>query len=384
MKKDRILFLGAGPAFTRSIVFQDKYLRLSSVYSGDIITPVPGVDYLDLTRVGYFDIHPFLYYRGSSILRNVYSCFHTVLRALKIHYLGRRYRVVISPNPLLTGLTALFIAKITGAKSIIEVNGNFESAFKFSRLGRKKANRAEKIKDKLSRPLIKSTLKWADMVKLTYRDQLKPLKMCDEDRITRICFPNYVPIRTFIESEKHDGRYILLLGFPWYLKGVDILIKAFHKISPYYPDMRLKVVGWCPDGREYFESLTAGDPRIELLEPVHYEQVIPLMTGCTMYVLASRTDSSPRVLREAMASQKPIIAANVDGVPDLIRDGYNGLLFEMENVDDLAEKILVLLENHELGRSLGQNGLFHVQKHLSEDRYINSFQDMIERTLGDS
>ena len=218
------------------------------------------------------------------------------------------------------------------------------------------------------------------MVKLVYAKQLSPLKI-EEKKVRIMSFPNIVPIKYFLEKEKKDGKYILLLGFPWYLKGVDILIKAFKEISKEFPDYRLKIVGWCPEGKEYFENLAKHNTQIDLCNPVYYEGVIKLMTECSLYILASRTDSSPRVLREAMASKKPIIAANIDGVPDLIKDGFNGLLFEKENVGDLADKIRLLLSDKFLAKRLAQNGYEYVQEHLSEKQYITQYNKMIDKVL---
>ena len=375
----RVLFLGAGPAMTDSVGFQDKYSLLSQHFTGDIITPVAGKNYLNVKQAGAFRVHAFVYYYGNSIMRNVYTFLYTMIRALRIYYRGRKYTHVISPNPLVTGLIALLISKFTGAKCIVEVNGNFESAFKFGDKGKREPGLSERVKDRVSKIMIAFVLKRSDMVKLVYVDQLKPLNI--KGSIKTTSFPNFVPIKRFIESPKKDAKYILLLGHPWYLKGVDILINAFNKITNEFPEYHLKVVGWCPEGRDFFENLARDNPRIELCEPVYYEEVIPLMTCCSLYVLASRTDSSPRVLREAMASKKPIIAADIDGIPALIKDGYNGLLFEKENVADLADKIRAVFNDAKLAQELSENGFQYVKEHLSEQRYVENYRMMIEKTL---
>ena len=82
-----------------------------------------------------------------------------------------------------------------------------------------------------------------------------------------------------------------------------------------------------------------------------------------------------------MAAKKPIIAANIDGVPELIKDGFNGLLFEKENVDDLAGKIRLLLSDKSLAQRLAQNGYEYVQEHLSERQYITQYKKMVEQVL---
>ena len=57
-----------------------------------------------------------------------------------------------------------------------------------------------------------------------------------------------------------------------------------------------------------------------------------------------------------MAAGKPVIGSRVGGVPYYIREGETGLIFESENVDELAEKLRLLLSSPELQARLGQNG----------------------------
>ena len=139
------------------------------------------------------------------------------------------------------------------------------------------------------------------------------------------------------------------------MKGVDILIKAFNKISNEFSEYTLKVVGYCDD-KSYFEKISSNNKQIQLCNPVNYSEVIKLMEGCSLFILPSRTEAMGRVLLEAMASKKPIIASNVDGIPTYIKDGYNGLLFESENVDDLAEKMHTVMSDENYARQLADNG----------------------------
>jgi glycosyltransferase involved in cell wall biosynthesis len=286
---------------------------------------------------------------------------------------------IFSNDPLLTGLISLILGKLINAKVVIEVNGNFESAFKYGSTGKAELTFEEKIKDKLSKHIIRFTLKRADTVKLVSHRQLKPLMdVSDINKIKSFSFPNFVPIQYFMNESPPDKRYVLLVGFPWYLKGVDILIKAFNNITAEFPDLRLKVVGWCPSGRDFFENLTQGNPNIELCNPVPRMEVVKLMNECSLYVLASRTDASPRVLREAMASKKPIIAANIDGIPELVINNYNGILFEKENVDDLTQKMRMILYDKTFADKIAKNGFEYVQRKFSEKIYIKQYKEMIE------
>ena len=374
MSSINILFMQTGPMMpdiTGKI--KTKYDYFSLFASGFIVTPVAKDEkYLQIDRIGKFDIFSFYYYSGNPIIRNLIYAIRVFIAVAK-YTRENNINFVVSPNPLFCGLIALLIRSFTGAKVIVEVNGNFEAAFTVEE--RKNISLWARAKYKISMILIPFVLRRADKIKLVYSHQLGPLGM--KDPLPIVAFPNFVPIESFLKAEKSDKGYVLLLGYPWYLKGVDVLIKAFQIISPQFPQLRLKIVGWCPEGYDYFEDLANGNPNIELSEPVHYEKVIPLVANCSVYVLASRTDSSPRVIREAMACKKPIVASAIDGVPELIEDGVNGLLFEKENVQELAEKLLTVLTDKDFAQELAINAYHHVQEKLSEKRYMEKYQSMI-------
>lgn len=386
MKKYRLLFLGTRSEPSKSpSIFQEKFFCLSREFSGDIITPIVTDDDLKVKSLGNFNIHPFPYHRGNGIVRNLLMFVFTVHKALKIYYFDKKkYDVILSPNPLVSGLTAIIIGWLTGAKVILEINGNFESAFRFDEAPQDSNSLIKTIsliKEIISSFIILFTIRNASMIKLLYKDQINPLNIKNRERIKIASFHDFTPIYLFAEHEKKDGKYILLLGYPWYLKGVDLLIQAFNNICDQIPDYRLKIVGWCPYGKEYFEGLTQGNDRIELCDPVYYDKVLDLMCECSLLVLASRTEAMGRVLLEAMASRKPVVASNVGGIPAVVKHEFNGLLFEKENVEQLAACMKRVLTEQDFQKQLVDNGFVFVQEVLSEDSYLRHFSKMITATM---
>ena len=175
--------------------------------------------------------------------------------------------------------------------------------------------------------------------------------------------------------------YILFIGHPWYLKGVDILIKAFKKISSTFPNYKLKIIGWCPNGRDFFENLAKPNSNIELLAPLVFKDVPKVMADYSMFVLPSRTEAMGRVLIEAMACKKPVIASNVDGIPNIVKNNFNGLLFESENVDDLTDKIHMVLGDKNLADKLSTNAYKYLLENFTEEHYVGNFKNMLDKTF---
>ncbi|MFO0754192.1 MAG: glycosyltransferase family 4 protein [Thermodesulfovibrionales bacterium] len=374
----RLLFLKLGPHFIPDEKpIKEKYALLAPFFISDIIAVVHEKR---LRRVSEGNFHllglylaPFM--RFHTLFRNLLYALYSVSLAVYTHYFRYKYDVVITYDPIMTGLLGLLISKLTGAKLIVEVNGNYEKAFTFHS---GKAGAVKWIKKAYCRLMIPFVLTHASSVKLLYGSQLKAFPV-PRPLSSIFIFPNFVPVRHFKPAVR-SSPYILFLGYPWHLKGVDILIKAFNKLCAEFPEYSLKVVGYCPDKTEYIR-LAGENKRIELCDPVWHAEVVELLSGCSLFVLPSRTEAMGRVLVEAMASRKPIVASNVDGIPSLIRYGETGLLFETENEDDLADKIRTVLRDKHYAKKLADNAYAFVHTHLSEERYLANFLGMIEKTV---
>jgi glycosyltransferase involved in cell wall biosynthesis len=301
---------------------------------------------------------------------------YVIINTLYLHYFKHKYTAIVAPEPLVSGMIALFLSKVTGAAAIVEVNGQFESAFRFE--GGKQTVMA-RLKHGYTQKIVPYVLRRASAVRLLYADQVRTF-MGPGPLPNAFAFADFVSIHQF-QPAQGDSKYILFVGYPWHLKGVDVLISAFNEVSAEFPEWSLKVVGYCPD-KSPFVKLANGNERIVLSDPVEYSEVVKLMAECSLFVLPSRTEAMGRVLLEAMASRKPIIASNVDGIPSVVKDGETGLLFESENVSDLAAKLRRILANPGYAAELAENGYDHVHRHLSERCYVSQFTHMVESVTG--
>jgi glycosyltransferase involved in cell wall biosynthesis len=373
-----ILFLKLGPYFPASdISVKEKYNLLSKNYEGEIIAVV-NRKYFRHYSIGNFLVRG-LYLsqkiRYINLLRNFLFLIFTITIATYSHYFKRNYDVIIAYDPLGTGIIGLIISKLIGAKFIVEVNGNFKAAFISTQ---KTSTFFEQLKKKLSEFIIPLVLKHADGIKLLYQNQMEAFNKLKLFCLIE-CFHDFVPVSHF-KQNSNESKYILFMGHPWHLKGVDILIRAFNQVSPEFPEYILKIVGYCDD-KTYFTNLCENNDKIHLCHPVQYNDAIKLMEGCALFILPSRTEAMGRVLLEAMASKKPIIASDVDGIPTYIKHSFNGLLFQSENVQDLAEKMRILLKDKKYAEQLAENGYRFVVEKLSEKCYLKNYSDFIERIL---
>lgn len=130
------------------------------------------------------------------------------------------------------------------------------------------------------------------------------------------------------------------------LKGVDLLVRAFHQLDE--PAATLTLHGNHLKNLAYTAELTRwsdGDPRIHFAGPFARDERAEVLRGLDVVVVPSRWyENAPFVIAEAQAMKTPVIAADLGGMAEVVRDGVDGLLFTPEGVDDLARCLRRLID----------------------------------------
>ena len=142
-------------------------------------------------------------------------------------------------------------------------------------------------------------------------------------------------------------------------KGIETLIEVVYKLRDSFKDINVTMIGDGPflyvDGlRKKIKDLGI-EERFKFKGFLKSPQIAEELISSGIYILPTYMDNSPNSLCEAMAVGMPVIASNVGGIPSLINNGENGLLFEAGNADDLYHKIKLLLKNKELAIKIAAN-----------------------------
>ena len=95
----------------------------------------------------------------------------------------------------------------------------------------------------------------------------------------------------------------------------------------------------------------------------------PVVNEADIVVLCSRNEAFGRVIVEAMLLKKPVVGANSGGVPEIIKEGYNGLLYDPEDSVGLADRIEYLINNRDKIAETGENGYRFALENFSEEKY---------------
>lgn len=179
------------------------------------------------------------------------------------------------------------------------------------------------------------------------------------------------------------GTIILAVGGLVPEKGMVELISAFEHAARNHPDLRLVVVGNGPL-RSALESLgqRMGRGRVILPGAVSNRQVADYMRSADILLHPSHAEGLPNVVLEAMASELPVIAADVGGLPEVVVPGETGLLFEAQDARQLESHLLQLLSDRALACQMGRAGRArvldcHSWEHNARE-HIRIYQDLLD------
>ena len=162
-----------------------------------------------------------------------------------------------------------------------------------------------------------------------------------------------------------DKKIVLYVGHFGLRKGVPILLEAMKMAAAEVKDSYLVCVGgippWLPRGEymSYLERLVREcelKDRVLFLDRVRQEMLPAFYSAASVFVLPSYYEAFPKVLIEAMACERPVIATLPGGTIDSVKDGVNGFLVPYANVKVLAERVVTLLQDDGMARRMGSKG----------------------------
>lgn len=105
--------------------------------------------------------------------------------------------------------------------------------------------------------------------------------------------------------------------------------------------------------------------------------MISFQGNIDIFVLSSHYEGFGYVLIEAMAKQKPVIAFSIGSSAEIIDDGINGFIIEKFDVNQLTEKVKLLINNEELRKQMGQNGYNKVKELFSVEKTVDAVESLI-------
>ncbi len=163
----------------------------------------------------------------------------------------------------------------------------------------------------------------------------------------------------FKKDESADDRedIILFVGRDYFRKGILTIFRAMPLILKELPIARLVIVG-----KEFWHSrmlakLLSVNLPVEFTDGLTRDQLIKYYRKTRILVLPSKVEAFGISIIEAMAAGTPVVASKVGGIPEIITNGENGLLFKRGDFRELAQMVGLSLKDEKIRKRLIENGL---------------------------
>lgn len=193
------------------------------------------------------------------------------------------------------------------------------------------------------------------------------------------CVPNFAHLEGFEGLPEKD--YFCYVGRLSHEKGLDILIRAAATLE----SGRLLVVGDGPEkGALKALARELGAHRVEFAGFRGGAELRRILAESQFVVLPSRWyENLPYTVMEAFASSKAVVASRIGGIPEMVEDGVNGLLFPAGDAEALAVRLRRMLGDHRLRAEMGRRGREKAEREygreLHYERIEGIYRDVIER-----
>jgi glycosyltransferase involved in cell wall biosynthesis len=189
---------------------------------------------------------------------------------------------------------------------------------------------------------------------------------------------NFLNVINFTPSTENSG-YFIYAGQLSEAKGIRTLIKSMESISK----GTLLVLGegeLLNELNRYVEDRGIGN--VKFLGRKSGDELESLFRNAMFLIMPSEWyENCPYSILEAFAYAKPVIASRIGGIPELVDDGVNGLLFEKGNVEELRDKINHLLNNTQLLKTMGIKAREKVEREYNSEIHYERIMEVYKKSL---
>ncbi len=284
------------------------------------------------------------------------------------------YDLAVCQDPFLTGLVGLKVKKKYGTKLLVHFHGDFWKnkywlGENYLRLGLlfiskrvvPQADGIRVVSGGIKDKLIKAGVDEDKVRVISTPVDLENFKQADNQMIDSIC------------SEFRGKKLVVWVGKMRKEKNLEFLLKSFKKISKVCGEAVLIMVGQGKD----FSALNklrvelGLKDKVKMIGHVEYSRLPGYFHASSLVVLPSRHESLGKVLLEAAAAGKPVVATKTTGAADIVVEGKTGYLVEIDDQDKFVKQVLKILENNELALKMGRQAYEKISKRFDYMQSIN-------------
>ena len=194
---------------------------------------------------------------------------------------------------------------------------------------------------------------------------------------------NPSPSGVDVPKSEERSKMILFAATLYREKGYLDLIEAFAQVAPKYPEWKLVLAGNGSQEKGIGKAmqLRVGN-RVRFLGWVKGADKDRAFRSASIFCLPSYAEGFPMAVLDAWAYGLPVVTTPVGGVPDIVVDGENGLLFTPGDVVTLASKLSTLIENEELRAKISKESLRLANTTFNVNTIANQLANIYEEIYG--
>ncbi len=282
------------------------------------------------------------------------------IKILHIHHASR--------GSFLRKSLLVLIGKIFGKKVILHIHGGgFHNYYKRARL---------------MKPVIRLTLESSDAI-ICLSEMWKKY-YSSTFKLKRLVIINNVIEKPSVSAEhvQNGTLNLLFLGHVTEKKGVFDLLKVLAAGRDQFRHKVKVTIGGIGEVERLEKTISEnqfnGD--VSFAGWVNGNKKAQLLNDCDVYVLPSYFEGLPISILEAMSYGKPVISTNVGGIPEIVKPGFNGWLFQPGDHQALNTIIMEAMDNKELLKQYGNNSL-SISRNYTPESVFKSLNDLYKQVL---
>ena len=175
-----------------------------------------------------------------------------------------------------------------------------------------------------------------------------------------------------------DSTLLISVGRLSGMKGFDLLLPAIASVADRYPGLHLAMLGTGPlkDDLERLRKELGLENRVHFMG--YRESPWPMIQAADALVLSSRIEGFPSVVLEAMALKTPVLATNVGGIREFVRDGVNGYVIPQVTSEAMADTITRYLESPRDHQKIVDNAYRMVYEEFSREKTLSQMNQLMQ------
>ena len=358
MDKKKIIVLASYPQSLMD--FRGHLLRSLIIKGYSVIACAPGHNYHVINKLNSMGVS----YRELYMIRqgfNPIDDLHTLFSLIRIIKIEKPTMILAyTIKPVVYGMLAAKLLRVPNCFALITGTG-------YSFTGKTEGTRG--LLRKLLKKMYKLALRNTKSIFFQNPDDQKlfgTLKIINPSQRNIIVNGSGIDLNHFSVVPLPENISFLMIARLLGDKGVREYIHVAKRIKKRYPNIIFCLVGWIDespdavDQKELDEWINVG--AINFLGKVG--DVRPAIKNCSVYVLPSYREGTPRSVLEAMAMGRPIITSDAPGCRETVINNKNGFLVPVKSVDALEEAMLDFIKEPDLCVSMGRQS-----RKIAEEKY---------------